>query len=203
MKQLLSVLKKGVKTGWNFTGTYSIYSSNVLLGTYSLANNELIGLIQGERAVLSSPFFDDAVITHTNNENLVFWRNFITSEIDVWFNSYDPPRASITINGVNPSPCDNFTFYVAQIFPFNFSPLLQIEGRQINVSLNQQNADYARGNALTWNVEVSNVITGENIYSGKIENYNGTIDATRWKSGVYAIRNRIGDTIIVQKVAIK
>ena len=199
----IAVLKKGVKTGWNFSGTYSIYSSNVLLGTYSLANNELIGLIQGERAVLSSPFFDDAVITHTNNENFVFWRNFINSDIEVWFNSYNPPRTSIIVNGVNSSPCDNFTFHVGQVYPFNFSPLLQIEGRQINVYLNKQDVDYARENALTWIVEVSNMITGENVYTGEIENYNGTIDATRWKSGVYAIRNRIGDNIVVQKIAIK
>ena len=200
----IAVLKKKVQTGWNFSGSYTLRnSSGWTSGPYAFTNGEIIGLIEGQTATLSSPYFDDAIITHTNNANFNLWGNLINSDIDVWFSSYGPPRTSITINGVNPSPCDNFTFYVAQILPFNFSPFLQIKGRQIKVSLNQQNVDYVKENSLTWFVEVSNVITGENVYTGEIENYNGTIDATRWKSGVYLINSRIGQSVVIQKVAIK
>lgn len=199
-----AILKKKIQTGWNFTGSYSIFSSNnILLGTYSFTNNELIGLRAGERATLSSPYFDDAAITHTTNPNFFWMGNFITNDIEVWFNSYTQPCPSITVHGVNPSPCDNFTFYITQLHSLDFSPLLQIEGHQINISLNQHNVDHAKENNLSWSIQVLNIVTGENVYEGIIENYKDVLDTTQWKPGIYLIRSRIGEAVVVQKVVVK
>ena len=166
-------------------------------------NNELIGLRAGERATLSSPYFDDAAITHTTNPNFFWMGNFITNDIEVWFNSYTQPCPSITVHGVNPSPCDNFTFYITQLHSLDFSPLLQIEGHQINISLNQHNVDHAKENNLSWSIQVLNIVTGENVYEGIIENYKDVLDTTQWKPGIYLIRSRIGEAVVVQKVVVK
>ena len=50
---------------------------------------------------------------------------------------------------------------------------------------------------------VSNVITGEIVYIGEIKDYNGTLDTSQWKSGIFAVKSRIGDSVIVQKIAVK
>jgi hypothetical protein len=47
------------------------------------------------------------------------------------------------------------------------------------------------------------VLTGEIVYTGEIENFYGTLDASQWKSGIYAVKSRIGDSVIVQKIAVK
>lgn len=200
----IAVLKKKVQTGWNFTGSYTLRnSSGSTSGPYAFTNGEIIGLTEGQTATLSSTYFDNAVITHTNNSNFHMWGNLYNSDREAWFTPNSNISTSITIHGVNPSPCDNFTFYVALLHHGILSPLLQIEGRQIKVSLNHQNADYAKEDNLTWFVDVSNVITGEIVYTGEIENFYGTLDASKWKSGIYAVKSRIGDSVIVQKIAVK
>jgi hypothetical protein len=77
------------------------------------------------------------------------------------------------------------------------------KSRQITVSLNQHDADYAKENNFPWTIQVSNVITGETVYTGEVNNYNGILDASQWKSGIYAVKSRIGDSAIVQKIAVK
>lgn len=200
------VLKKGVRTGWNFTGTYQVYDSsgNATGGSHSFGNRALIALRSGEKAVINSSYFEDAIVTHTTDANLVWTNHLFDNGFDVRIKPLKNLSSDIVVTGVTPSPCDNFRFYVIQLYSIgNFSPLLQIDSKQISISLDEKNAEYARESSLTWTVEATNVITGENVYTGKIENYNGTIDATRWKAGVYAIRSRIGDNIVVQKIAIK
>ena len=77
------------------------------------------------------------------------------------------------------------------------------KSRQITVSLNQHDADYAKENNFSWTIQVSNVITGEIVYIGEIKDYNGTLDTSQWKSGIFAVKSRIGDSVIVQKIAVK
>ena len=201
-----TILKKKVQTGWNFIGTYRVYDTtgNPTGSNYTLSNGELIPLLSGEKAVISSAYFEDAVITHTNDANLIWLKNFYNSDIEVRIKPFHNLSSPIVVTGINSSPCDNFRFYIIQLHSVDdFIPLLQIDGKQVRISLDEKHADYVKENNLTWSIEVSNVITGENVYTGEIENCKGILDTSRWKSGVYVIRSRIGDNIVVQKIPVK
>ena len=54
-----------------------------------------------------------------------------------------------------------------------------------------------------WNVEIVNVLTGENKVSQRVDNYALSIDTSGWKPGIYAVHASDGENITCKKLSVK
>ena len=57
-------------------------------------------------------------------------------------------------------------------------------------------------NNRSWDLLVTNTLTGRVMYSGSIRGASHTIDTSSWEEGVYAVQARVGETVLTQKFSV-
>ena len=103
-----------------------------------------------------------------------------------------------------------YQFYI-DVQPANgglLDPSLSINnlGQSLSVAITDEDSEAANGirrnDGLKWNLMVSDVATGRQMYSGIVEGLTKTVDISGWPSGVYIVSAQSGEIAISQKIVI-
>ncbi len=191
------IAKKIVSTGWNFYGTYQVREILTLnlIREGTIKNRSNIWLGRNEQAIISSPFFSNSTISYipTGNPLWLFYNGSMTI-------TFDSANQKIEIRGTSVNDCDNFMFKATAVFQM-IEPLLSVSDDQIAISLEQQ--DFGSDENPSWDVEISNGLTGQKVYKEIIDGRQAIINTTNWGAGTYIVKTTIYDNVVTHKVVIK
>lgn len=160
---------------------------------------------------LQSPNLVGATLSHMGNATVSQWsHNSTTGQLNFSFSSVGTCTLQVTT-----SDGDQYSIPFASTDNVNVLNIVPGNG-QIEVSLvpageeEIRDIDYVEsvdksdcGEPLAWTLEVYNAITGEKVYSQKVEGSSFIINTTGWKSGIYIVRAIVNDEILNEKVLVQ
>ena len=162
----------------------------------------------------SSDFIDASITTSCNGMSLLFWSNPNNGTI-----TFTPARlgtgntsGSAIVEGWNSSTCETFRLNFSCIFADPIFTLgVSSSGQDYTFTLQCRQTD-EDGNENTqsvesvdqpWKLSVVQYDTGLTVYEDSVSGTSMTVNASRWKPGIYIVIATIGDDMCVQKITVK
>ncbi|MBR0201111.1 MAG: S8 family serine peptidase [Bacteroidaceae bacterium] len=221
----IATFEKAIDTGAGFYGTYEQEGADYV-STYvpecpptSFHSGDRFTLYKGPTITLWSPKFVGATFSFAGNESPSNWTHN-GNTISFKFR-YLPPaplrdqdeeaalRAWILgmqVTGRYTNSYETFRFTIRPMLPMFVNPpilLISSSGNSYTFTPSGLNdEDSMSANNRSWDLLVTNTLTGRVMYSGSIRGASHTIDTSSWEEGVYAVQARVGETVLTQKFSV-
>ena len=211
-------LTKNVSYTPPYIGTYSQtdnYNSNHIwdIPTTNFYEGDILLCRPKCNIYLHSSLFVGTTVSYSG-DSPVYWSNDNNGNITLRY-AYSASTWKYTTITASSGGNELCRFYI-NVIPANSmilgNPMLDIEcvGNILNLTIGEKNTDSSELKSISdengdinWNLTVTDIQTGRQIYSGIVEGWSKSLNTTGWTSGVYAIQAQIGNNIIVQKQVIK
>lgn len=221
----IATIEKAIDTGAGFYGTYEQEGADYI-STYvpecpptSFHSGDRFTLYKGPTITLWSPNFVGATFSFAGNGSPSNWTHN-GNTISFKFR-YLPPaplrdqdeeaalRAWILgmqVTGRYTNSYKTFRFTIRPMLPMLVNPpilLMSSSGNSYTFTPSGLNdEDSMSANNRSWDLLVTNTLTGRVMYSGSIRGASHTIDTSSWEEGVYAVQARVGETVLTQKFSV-
>lgn len=211
-------LTKNVSHTPPYIGTYSQtdnYNSNHIwdIPTTNFYEGDILLCRPKCNIYLHSSLFVGTTVSYSG-DSPVYWSNDNNGNITLRY-AYSASTWKYTTITASSGGNELCRFYI-NVIPANSmilgNPMLDIEcvGNILNLTIGEKNTDSSELKSISdengdinWNLTVTDIQTGRQIYSGIVEGWSKSLNTTGWTPGVYAIQAQIGNNIIVQKQVIK
>lgn len=215
-----ATLTKRIDTGGNFTGTWYQIPSTLNPDTSNsspaaLQSGGMYILNKSQSTVLqSSDFIDASITTNCNGMTLLSWSNPNNGTITFIPTKWGTGNniGSAIVEGWKSSTCETFRLNFSCIFTDPIFTLgVSASGQDYTFTLQNKQTD-ENGNERTqpiesvdqpWKLSVVQYDTGLTVYENSVSGTSMTVNASRWKPGIYIVIATIGDDMCVQKITVK
>ena len=215
-----ATLTKRIDTGGNFTGTWYQIPSTLNPDTSNsspaaLQSGGMYILNKSQSTVLqSSDFIDASITTNCNGMTLLSWSNPNNGTITFIPTKWGTGNniGSAIVEGWKSSTCETFRLNFSCIFTDPIFTLgVSASGQDYIFTLQNKQTD-ENGNERTqpiesvdqpWKLSVVQYDTGLTVYENSVSGTSMTVNASRWKPGIYIVIATIGDDMCVQKITVK
>ena len=200
---LVTTLSKQIRTNWQFSGTYVIKDvNNVQLGNESnLKNGDVVWIAPLHKIQINSALFNTpgVNISHTNSPYMLYLLDVSGERMNI---SFTRGSCVTTVNGTSSSVCNNFYFQVRSFHQFPNSNELNITlyDKVLKLSLNRRDDEVT--DCQSYNVVISNSISGQIVFEGVLNSEGTEIDTYNWIPGVYVVTSGI-DNSTRHKILVK
>ena len=221
----IATIEKAIDTGAGFYGTYEQEGADYV-STYvpecpptSFHSGDRFTLYKGPTITLWSPKFVGATFSFAGNESPSNWTHN-GNTISFKFR-YLPPaplqsqgetgmtrplNVGMIVTGRYSNSYETFRFTIMPMLPMLVNPPSFLISSSGNIytftpsALNDETSMISSNGS--WNLIITNTLTGRVMYTGSIRGASHTIDTSSWEEGVYAVQARVGETVLTQKFTV-
>ncbi|MCR5819394.1 MAG: hypothetical protein K6F94_00380 [Bacteroidaceae bacterium] len=221
----IATFEKAIETGAGFYGTYEQEGADYV-STYvpecpptTFHSGDQFILFKGPTITLKSPKFVGATFSFGGNASPSNWThsgNTITFHFH-----YLPPaplqsqgetgitrpsNLGMIVTGRYSNSYETFRFTIMPMLPMLVNPpsfLISSSGNIYTFTPSALNDETSMTSSNgSWNLIITNTLTGRVMYAGSIRGTSHTIDTSSWEEGVYAVQARVGETVLTQKFTV-